>query len=489
MIWTPGEKQFYAFSLIAALLQHIPSSWKVGILYDIGCQMDRALKKLDFAPGWRSRLTWGVSIFHAYGHQYNCQLWYHPCKSVIWGLTDGEGCERFWSELRRLIPGLRVTGYHRRLFILDTQVGYIDTQKLPALARWLRTHTAKAHGKERDALEKLGNRSVAQLLEYFAEQRVHHSKNLSSVNQKLQKKIHEDLKRCGSALQDPTDSVARALLADWQERFDQSEQKLVQLERQIADQTVALESTRPVDFSELQKLKNDKWTNELLNLRVIKDQLLHKLRARKAELSVLDRSHAVRALDQSMKAHVEKAVNKRSSGIESTLSKYNNKLKELGALRNADPALREVYLPPVIPRRNLYKLDVDQPIWENSDRPEASGDALPCWLTDVEVKEGIRYAQQLKNSHQELARCKAEHANLRQWFLQEYQAPDLRGLIRMDGREDSQEDLISDDDQEELELEVDNYNDSDLILAAAEAIASDGFMDFHHDLEHAAEHV
>ena len=83
---------------------------------------------------------------------------------------------------------------------------------------------------------------------------------------------------------------------------------------------------------ELQKLKNDKWTNELLNLHVIKDQLLHKLQAQKAELSVLDRSHAVQALDQNMKAHVEKAVNKRSHGIDTTLSKYNDKLKELGAL-------------------------------------------------------------------------------------------------------------------------------------------------------------
>ena len=50
-MWTPGEKQFYAFALIAALLQHIPTSWRVGVLYDIGCQIDCALK-WDFAPSW-----------------------------------------------------------------------------------------------------------------------------------------------------------------------------------------------------------------------------------------------------------------------------------------------------------------------------------------------------------------------------------------------------------------------------------------------------
>ena len=33
-----------------------------------------------------------------------------PHKSDIWGLSDGEGCEWFWSELWKLIPNLHVTG-------------------------------------------------------------------------------------------------------------------------------------------------------------------------------------------------------------------------------------------------------------------------------------------------------------------------------------------------------------------------------------------
>ncbi|KAF9511310.1 hypothetical protein BS47DRAFT_1373090 [Hydnum rufescens UP504] len=76
---TAGEKQFYAFALIFALVRDLPSNWTVGLLYDI---------------------PFGVSIFHAYGHQWTCQLWYHPRKSEKWGLSDSEGCERFWSELR-----------------------------------------------------------------------------------------------------------------------------------------------------------------------------------------------------------------------------------------------------------------------------------------------------------------------------------------------------------------------------------------------------
>ena len=59
----------------------------------------------------------------------------------------------------------------------------------------------------------------------------------------LQKKIHEDLERQGSALQDLIDSVGHALLADWWERFEQSEQKLVHLEGQVVNDTAVLQST------------------------------------------------------------------------------------------------------------------------------------------------------------------------------------------------------------------------------------------------------
>jgi hypothetical protein len=53
-MWTAGEKRFYALALLSAFLQHIPSSWKVSVLYDTGCQMDCALKKWDFALEWQT---------------------------------------------------------------------------------------------------------------------------------------------------------------------------------------------------------------------------------------------------------------------------------------------------------------------------------------------------------------------------------------------------------------------------------------------------
>jgi hypothetical protein len=41
---------------------------------------------------------------HAYGHQWSCQLIYNPRLRQGLGLSDGEGVERIWSRLRKLIP-------------------------------------------------------------------------------------------------------------------------------------------------------------------------------------------------------------------------------------------------------------------------------------------------------------------------------------------------------------------------------------------------
>ncbi|KAF9503048.1 hypothetical protein BS47DRAFT_1374502 [Hydnum rufescens UP504] len=92
-MWTPGEQQFYALAIIDFVMAQSTLKW-------------------NLLPQWMPRIVFGISVFHAYGHQWVCQLWYHPWKGNIWGLTDGEGCECLWSDLRSLIPNLHVTGFH-----------------------------------------------------------------------------------------------------------------------------------------------------------------------------------------------------------------------------------------------------------------------------------------------------------------------------------------------------------------------------------------
>ena len=114
-LWTTnmtsaGEKQHYVLALLQRLFEHLPGHMTVGVLYDIGCQLHRSCEKWGFLKDVLPRIIFGISVFHAYGHQWLCQVVYHPRKCRGFGLTDGEGCERFWSSLKKLIPGLRVSG-------------------------------------------------------------------------------------------------------------------------------------------------------------------------------------------------------------------------------------------------------------------------------------------------------------------------------------------------------------------------------------------
>jgi hypothetical protein len=105
-----GERQHYVFALLHKLFEHLPPWMTVGLLYDIGCQIHRSCVKWGFLDKFSDRIIFGISVFHAYGHQWACQLIYHPRKCAGFGLTDGEGCERLWSALKQLIPSLRVSG-------------------------------------------------------------------------------------------------------------------------------------------------------------------------------------------------------------------------------------------------------------------------------------------------------------------------------------------------------------------------------------------
>jgi Kyakuja-Dileera-Zisupton transposase len=114
-----GERQHYAFALIETLLQHLLTCYKIGLLYDVACILHRSCIKWGFLKEYLHRIVFAISVFHAYRHGWVCQCVYHPRKSIGFSLTDGEGCERLWHSLSRLILYLRVCGVSILLFSLS----------------------------------------------------------------------------------------------------------------------------------------------------------------------------------------------------------------------------------------------------------------------------------------------------------------------------------------------------------------------------------
>ncbi|KAI6126518.1 hypothetical protein F5141DRAFT_997631 [Pisolithus sp. B1] len=75
-----GEKQHYALALIKSLFSHLPGSFRIGLLYDIGCQLEQSCRKWGFLQPFLPCISFAISVFHAFGHQWPCQLIYHPQK-------------------------------------------------------------------------------------------------------------------------------------------------------------------------------------------------------------------------------------------------------------------------------------------------------------------------------------------------------------------------------------------------------------------------
>lgn len=166
-IYTAGEGHFYAYAMIAELMLHIPPSWLVGVLYDIGCTVHRSVVKWNILGEYLNRLVFAISVFHAFGHQWACQIHYHPRKQRIWGLTDGEGTERLWFLLSHLISILRSVGYFVRLWTLDSQFNEIGKKFVHRLGDWLESRVRKteirlvsAEGKLARVFTKLARKHV-----------------------------------------------------------------------------------------------------------------------------------------------------------------------------------------------------------------------------------------------------------------------------------------------------------------------------------------
>ncbi|KAF9504686.1 hypothetical protein BS47DRAFT_1257900, partial [Hydnum rufescens UP504] len=145
-----------------------------------------------------------------------------------------------------------------------------------------------------------------------------------------------------------------------------------------------------------------------LNLRVLRTQLVAKLRARKFELSSLDRAHANRKLDHNTRAHVDAAVKSRTPAIQSNLKRYNEKIRQLLSMRGKNGIPNDAYVPPEIEPDGLLKMDVDQPVWQDANIADFPNGNVPDWLADESVRTNIRVAQEIINCKQDLLRCRAE---------------------------------------------------------------------------------
>ncbi|KAI6041013.1 hypothetical protein EDC04DRAFT_2893585 [Pisolithus marmoratus] len=76
--------------------------------------------------------------------------------------------------------------------------------------------------------------------------------------------------------------------------------------------------------------------------------------------------------------------------------------------------------PVLIPRDALFKLDVDDDIWQDSGLDGDLGGLPPAWLADEKVHSGIRSLLELRHCEEEERHLLHERRTLMEWFAEEW---------------------------------------------------------------------
>ncbi|KAG6912973.1 hypothetical protein DXG01_010701, partial [Tephrocybe rancida] len=287
-----GEKQHYVISLIETLFQHLPLKCHLGILYDIGCQVERSCVKWGFLDRYMDRILFGISVFHAFGYRWACQLIYHPQKRRGFGLSDGEGCERFWHSISKLIAYLR---YHQRLYTLDRQVDYARDEIIEGLGAWLlrrSQHALKKHKAAELILQGCGHQEVLLRAQWDA-QVVAQTKPLPRQSKKAGKDMVNELIRLRETQNDLKKRVKEydAIIADVDSPSDEYADARTEVEsvrRKLEELRTRIRRKQAVlgvgDRTRLTNLINNPFLALWMQTLALKQQLRDRLRFCKFEL-------------------------------------------------------------------------------------------------------------------------------------------------------------------------------------------------------------
>ncbi|EMD32842.1 hypothetical protein CERSUDRAFT_57935 [Gelatoporia subvermispora B] len=437
---SPGEQQKYAFCLMFTLFAYLPQAATVTALYDIACKSDRSNGRHDLLPLWISeRLQWAVSVMHAYGHEWACQLVYNPRLRKGLGLRDGEGVERLWSRLRVFIPITRTSGRSRRIWILDRQVRALACEMRDHLGvyiiRRFKTGVKKQSSAAKAVLQGTPH-SMDTLRSEWEAQRLAQLSVRAHAPARLRREVdavitlQADIERVEFAIE--------GVRAQFRETRSSSESfgilaRLFRTSADLSNKVDSLYTSLNVanTFPELKGLHIN-FARMLLLTRDIKINIRKRVTAQLLEFDRLDRAAGGRSNPLGTKLHqiTRKAISKRQPAILSSIRKFN---KYCVALKEAVKTynISQTFPIPHQLSSNLSELRDDPSLYEDIWIAPPPAQTAPKWLEDAGVRCGIHAMLKLERCKEEERRLKFECENLQRWFGRELAATKL--ALRLSG--------------------------------------------------------
>ncbi|KAJ8094200.1 hypothetical protein PM082_023409 [Marasmius tenuissimus] len=426
---TPGEQQKYAVALLEDFFQQIPTQASVAVLYDVGCVLDRSLNTYDFLDeSIVIRIQFATAVLHAYGHQWVCQLYYNPRLKKGLGLSDGEGNERLWSNLRKLIGLERRSSRARRIWLLDRQCDAIAQDHRRALGATIQRKLIKyVQKKEADAVRQLRGFGIhmEELRLLWSQQCGAQCSPQSHAPARLKKELEKVLKLTAEIeLLEKSIAAIRAAIKKMKFPPTDSLFLLSQLERTHTTLKKKAEELYdslniPQNHPTLANVPLE-YLHTLLLARDTKIAIRAKAIASFQEFAQIDQAvgGAQEALGTKAHQKTRQAISKRRPALDNLISKFN---QYCAYLETSYRPSYNVPVPKPLPSqlatlRNAELSDLYEDVWVTSSS------APPRWLTDNNVRKGIRALLILDRCAEERVRLDKEAKNMCFWFRSELRA-------------------------------------------------------------------
>ncbi|KII90983.1 hypothetical protein PLICRDRAFT_67778, partial [Plicaturopsis crispa FD-325 SS-3] len=427
---TPGEQQKYSVALLEHLYALLPPQATVVCLYDVGCVLDRSLCLYDIlSDAITSRLVFVTSAMHAYGHQWSCQLIYNPRLRKGLGLTDGEGVERLWSRLRKLIGITRSSGRSRRIWLLDRQASSIGLELRDDLGDWILRRLGRGinvqGAKAQKTIDACGV-SLPDLREQWALQKASQLSLRAHAPQRLKKELDTvlvlqgDLDTSEKAIhatktiisKGPASHDTQDVMAGLERTHDRLKSKVESLYASLNIHT---------SFPELQDVDLE-FVRILLMARDLKINIRKRAIGSFFEWDKLDQAIGGKQqpLGTKLHQHTRKAIAKRQPALMTAIRKFNVYCQQLEELHQPEWSIP---LPQPLPTK-LADLRDGSNLMEDVWIAPSEG-LTPRWLEDADVRDGIRAMLKLDRCLEERHRLGLEADNLCRWFGRELAAVEL----------------------------------------------------------------
>ncbi|TFK17153.1 hypothetical protein FA15DRAFT_761178 [Coprinopsis marcescibilis] len=425
---TPGEQQKYAIALLVRLFSLIPRNATVGVLYDVGCVLDRSLQLYDILPeDIMRRVVWATSAMHAYAHQWSCQLVYNPRFITGFGLTDGEGVERLWSRLRKLIGICRGSLRGKRIWIIDRQASTIADELKVDLGAWIRRRLGTKLEEHLQESRKAFETCEMQICELREQWRLQKEAQLSvraHAPVRLRKeldallrlqtdveKLEKSLEHARAEFSDTTSADSIKNVEFMEESYDKMRDHVESLYASLNIQDI---------FPELKNLEL-KFVRQLLLLRDLKINIRKRAIGNLFEWDRLNQATGGRhqALGTKIHQQIRHTISKRTPALETAVKRFNRYCAELASMYQPE---WNIPLPEPLPAK-LGDLRNDpgllEDVWISPSDVE-----IPPWLNDCSVREGIRGMLRQDRCLEEQRRLGMEADNLCRFFGRELKALD-----------------------------------------------------------------